>query len=107
MISPLVAYSITRSITGPIRQAVEHAERIAAGDLTKEIAVTNRSETGQLLQAMHDMSTNFPASFATCVKDRQRLPPQRSRSRRRSAAFRRAPRAGRFGGGDGFDVSSR
>jgi methyl-accepting chemotaxis protein len=56
MTSPLVAYSITRSITGPIRQAVEHAERIAAGDLTKEIAVTNRSETGQLLQAMHDMS---------------------------------------------------
>jgi methyl-accepting chemotaxis protein len=56
IVSPIVAYSVTRSITVPIRQAVEHAERIAAGDLTKEIAVTNQSETGQLQQAMHDMS---------------------------------------------------
>jgi methyl-accepting chemotaxis protein len=54
--APLLAYSVTRSITGPIRQAVEHAERIAAGDLTREIPVSNRSETGQLQQAMHDMS---------------------------------------------------
>jgi len=57
--SPIVAYRVTRSITGPIRQAVEHAERIAAGDLTKEIAVTDRSETGQLLQAIHDMSSKL------------------------------------------------
>jgi methyl-accepting chemotaxis protein len=54
--SPLVAYSVTRSITVPIRQAVTHAERIAAGDLTREIPITNQSETGQLQQAMHDMS---------------------------------------------------
>ncbi len=40
----------------PIKQAVEYAERIAAGDLTKEIVVTNRSETGQLQQAMQEMS---------------------------------------------------
>jgi methyl-accepting chemotaxis protein len=56
IVSPVVAFSVTRSITVPIRQAVEHAERIAAGDLTKEIAITDRSETGQLQQAMHDMS---------------------------------------------------
>ncbi len=56
IVSPLVAISITKSITVPIQQAVEHAERIAAGDLTKEIVVTNSSETGQLQQAMHDMS---------------------------------------------------
>ncbi|HTU41982.1 MAG TPA: methyl-accepting chemotaxis protein [Candidatus Aquilonibacter sp.] len=54
--SPLVAYSVTKSITVPIRQAVAHAERIAAGDLTREILITNQSETGQLQQAMHDMS---------------------------------------------------
>ncbi len=56
IISPIVAISVTRSITGPIQQAVEHAERIAAGDLTKEILVTNQSETGQLQQAMLQMS---------------------------------------------------
>ncbi len=56
IVSAFVAISVTKSITLPIRQAVEHAERIAAGDLTKEIDVTNRSETGQLQQAMHEMS---------------------------------------------------
>ncbi len=54
--TPLVAISVTKSITGPIQQAVLHAERIAAGDLTREILVTNQSETGQLQQAMHEMS---------------------------------------------------
>lgn len=59
IVSPLVAISITKSITVPIQQAVEHAERIAAGDLTKEIAVTNSSETGKLQQAMHEMSSRL------------------------------------------------
>jgi methyl-accepting chemotaxis protein len=56
IVSPLVAISITKSITVPIQRAVEHAERIASGDLTREIVVTNHSETGQLQQAMLDMS---------------------------------------------------
>ena len=59
IIAPLVAISITKSITEPIQQAVYHAERIAAGDLTREILVTNRSETGKLQQAMHEMSSRL------------------------------------------------
>ena len=59
IVSPLVAISITKSITVPIQEAVEHAERIAAGDLTKEIVVTNSSETGKLQQAMHEMSSRL------------------------------------------------
>jgi methyl-accepting chemotaxis protein len=55
-LATVAAISVTRSITGPIQSAVERAERIAAGDLTKEIAVTNRSETGQLQLAMQEMS---------------------------------------------------
>lgn len=50
------AYLVTRSITRPIAEVVEHAERIASGDLTREIAVAGRSETGKLQQAMHDMT---------------------------------------------------
>ncbi len=56
LLAILTAFRVTRSITQPIRQVVEHAEKIAAGDLTTEIPVTNSSETGQLQQAMHDMS---------------------------------------------------
>src|SRR5580658_1881715 len=53
------AISVTRSITTPIEHAVQHAERIAAGDLTREIEVTNGSETGKLQQAMRDMSNRL------------------------------------------------
>jgi methyl-accepting chemotaxis protein len=53
------AVAVTRSITKPIAQVVEHAQRIAAGDLTREIAVNGRSETGKLQQAMYDMSNTL------------------------------------------------
>ena len=53
------AFAVTRSITVPIAGVVQHAERIAAGDLTQEIAVTGRSETGKLQQAMRDMSNTL------------------------------------------------
>jgi methyl-accepting chemotaxis protein len=56
ILSTLAAISVTKSITVPIQQAVEHAERIAGGDLTREMPVTNRSETGQLQRAMQEMS---------------------------------------------------
>jgi methyl-accepting chemotaxis protein len=58
-LATLAAISVTKSITVPIERAVENAERIAAGDLTKEILVTNRSETGKLQQAMLEMSSRL------------------------------------------------
>jgi len=58
-LATFAAISVTRSITAPIEQAVGHAERIAAGDLTREIVVTNRSETGKLQQAMREMSAKL------------------------------------------------
>ena len=58
-LATFAAISVTKSITSPIEQAVEHAERIAAGDLTKEILVTNSSETGKLQQAMREMSSRL------------------------------------------------
>jgi methyl-accepting chemotaxis protein len=59
ILATLAAFSVTQSITTPIQQAVAQAKRIAAGDLTREIAVTNHSETGQLQQAMHEMSARL------------------------------------------------
>jgi len=52
----LASVTVTRSITIPIQQAVEQAQHIAAGDLTRDIQVAGRSETGKLQQAMKDMS---------------------------------------------------
>jgi methyl-accepting chemotaxis protein len=59
ILAALAAVSVTKSITVPINQAVEHAKRIAGGDLTKEIVISNRSETGQLQQAMQEMSSRL------------------------------------------------
>ncbi|MCS0629618.1 methyl-accepting chemotaxis protein [Telluria mixta] len=51
-----VAIWITRSITGPLRQAVGVARTVATGDLSARIDVHSADETGQLLQALRDMN---------------------------------------------------
>jgi len=58
-LATLASVTVTRGITIPIQQAVEQAQHIAAGDLTREIQVTNRSETGKLQQAMREMSAKL------------------------------------------------
>jgi methyl-accepting chemotaxis protein len=48
----LLAVFITRSITGPVRKAVDIANRLAGGDLAITVQVDSRDEMGQMLQAM-------------------------------------------------------
>src|SRR6185369_4548139 len=55
----LFSWWITSSITGPIREAVSVARRVADGDLTVKVQVGDRTETGQLLQALSDMTLNL------------------------------------------------
>ncbi|OYY95205.1 MAG: methyl-accepting chemotaxis protein, partial [Hydrogenophilales bacterium 28-61-23] len=50
-----IAVWVTRSITGPINQAVGVANQLAEGDLSMKIEVNSKDETGQLLAAMRDM----------------------------------------------------
>jgi methyl-accepting chemotaxis protein len=50
---------ITRSITGPIRLAVDIASTVARGDLRSRIVVTQNDETGQLLGALADMNARL------------------------------------------------
>lgn len=49
------AWWITRSITRPIRTAVEAAERLAEGDLTVCLDADSKDEVGQLMTAMQNM----------------------------------------------------
>ncbi len=51
----------TRSITAPLEEAVGIAKRVADGDLASMIEVTSRDETGQLLQALKDMTHSLAA----------------------------------------------
>ncbi len=57
--SVLVAWLATRSITEPIAEAVGVARRVADGDLTSLIQVASTDETGQLMQALHDMNASL------------------------------------------------
>jgi methyl-accepting chemotaxis protein len=50
---------LTRSITRPLARAVEAARTVASGNLTSNIQVTSKDETGQLLQALKDMNGNL------------------------------------------------
>ncbi|MHB1334275.1 MAG: MCP four helix bundle domain-containing protein, partial [Sulfuriferula sp.] len=52
LLGGLAAWLITRSITRPINRAVKIAQTVAGGDLTSQIEVTSKDETGQLLQAL-------------------------------------------------------
>ena len=52
----LIAWWITRTITAPLRVAVDVAEKVAAGDLTSAIEPRSTDETGKLLQALKHMN---------------------------------------------------
>jgi methyl-accepting chemotaxis protein len=55
LLAVLVATFITLSVTRPLRQAVQVADRLAAGDLTVDVKASGRDEAGQLLAAMKNM----------------------------------------------------
>ncbi|WP_341887371.1 methyl-accepting chemotaxis protein [Variovorax sp. YR752] len=59
LLGGLFAFFISRSIVRPLAKAVGVAETVAAGDLSANIRVDSRDETGQLMQALKDMNTNL------------------------------------------------
>jgi len=50
---------ITRSITVPLKGAVEVAQKVAAGELTSQVTVEGSDETSELLQALKDMNESL------------------------------------------------
>jgi methyl-accepting chemotaxis protein len=55
LIGASAAYLVTKSIVRPLGNAVDVAGQIAKGDLTAQIEVESKDETGQLLAAMKNM----------------------------------------------------
>jgi methyl-accepting chemotaxis protein len=51
-----LAYTLTRSITRPLAEAVATAQRLSTGDFTTSVAADGRDETGELLTALGQMS---------------------------------------------------
>jgi methyl-accepting chemotaxis protein len=59
VLSLLVAYGATQSITRPLKQAVIIAKRVADGDLTSDIEVKSHDETGQMMDALKHMNESL------------------------------------------------
>ena len=55
LVAGLIAWRLTRGITRPLAEAVQVANRLAAGDLTVKIDAQAKDETGQMLAAMRNM----------------------------------------------------
>ncbi|WP_248745911.1 methyl-accepting chemotaxis protein [Pseudomonas sp. MWU12-2037] len=59
LMTVLLAWLLTRSIVAPLNQAVEAAETIAGGNLTKAIVVEGKDEPARLLGALTKMQGNL------------------------------------------------
>ena len=55
----LFIFRIAQAITVPLKEGVKAASKIAAGDLSSQITVTSRDETGKLPEAMRTMQNNL------------------------------------------------
>jgi methyl-accepting chemotaxis protein len=65
ILGPIAIINVTKSITVPIRQAVEQAERIAIGDLNQDIRVERQDELGELGPAFAKM-IDYLKEMANC-----------------------------------------
>jgi len=59
LVSAAIGLSVTRSITGPISQAVQIARRVANRDLSVTVESHSDDETGQLLKALRAMTESL------------------------------------------------
>jgi methyl-accepting chemotaxis protein-1 (serine sensor receptor) len=59
VVAVVAALWLIRSITAPLAQAVQAADRVAAGDLTQSIHSDATDETGQLLQSLGKMQQSL------------------------------------------------
>ena len=55
----LLSWQLARSVTRPLDQAVDLAEAVAGGDLSRQVAIEGRDETARLLQSLERMRTQL------------------------------------------------
>ncbi|UCG57823.1 MAG: HAMP domain-containing protein [Phycisphaerales bacterium] len=56
VIAVTVAYFVSRSITSPIREMTEVAQRIARGDFSRQVKAKSRDELGELAESLNAMA---------------------------------------------------
>jgi methyl-accepting chemotaxis protein len=58
-VSLVLAYFLTRSVTGPMAQGVAFSEAVAQGDLTRRLNLVQRDEVGLLARALDHVAASF------------------------------------------------
>jgi methyl-accepting chemotaxis protein len=57
--STVVGFLVTRSIVGPLRKAMSVTQRVAAGDLTSDIATGGTDELGRMMEGLRHMNDSL------------------------------------------------
>ncbi|MES2262034.1 MAG: methyl-accepting chemotaxis protein [Pseudomonadota bacterium] len=60
----LLALWVARIVARPLQEAVDVARQVAGGDLTRDIVVKSRCETGELMQALKEMTGSLQTLVA-------------------------------------------
>ncbi|MET3131536.1 methyl-accepting chemotaxis protein [Oxalobacteraceae bacterium GrIS 1.11] len=61
LLAALTAFWLARNISAPLLVAISLAKRVAHGDLTARIEASSKDETGQLMQALKEMTESLVA----------------------------------------------
>ncbi|MES2042031.1 MAG: HAMP domain-containing protein, partial [Pseudomonadota bacterium] len=62
IVGVLFAWTITRSITQPLQEALSLAETVAEGDLRSQVTVSGHDEVTSLFQALKNMNDNLAST---------------------------------------------
>lgn len=73
LMTVMLAWLLTKSITQPISNALNAAEKIAEGNLTQPILVDGKDEAGRLLSAMAQMQANLRTTLEGISSSATRL----------------------------------
>lgn len=65
LVSVVVATMISRQIAGTLAQAVELAAGVAAGDLTREVSISARDETGEMVGTLNRMAADLRGAIGS------------------------------------------
>lgn len=64
-----IAYDLTKSTLSPLKQAIDIANTLAAGDLTHKFSTNRNDEFGELLKALSQMGVNLRATVLDVQKN--------------------------------------
>ncbi|WP_108125785.1 methyl-accepting chemotaxis protein [Saccharospirillum mangrovi] len=68
-----LSWRLTRSVTGPLREAVQVANAIAGNDLTSDIQFSGRDEATELMRALARMQSNLRDTLASLSASSKQL----------------------------------